>query len=217
MDPASGATESSPDVIAPDTNAGNKRWKLAGLWAKAFNNLTLLASAVGFSISGGTTPAALSVEDNSAVNQDLTTDATPTFAGLIVPASGVNYGDPIDLDMDLMTGGSETGAVYASNTCKYMSVGKRVTVTGDIQLSAKPTTAGAVTISGLPFVVAEYAAVELWTQNVVYVGTIRGIVGPGTAAISLYNSVEDGSTGALAHTALSDTARFIFSITYFKV
>ena len=31
LDPSSGAAESSPDVISPDTNAGDKRWLLAAV------------------------------------------------------------------------------------------------------------------------------------------------------------------------------------------
>ena len=38
--------------------------------------------AVGFTLSGGTTSKTLTVEDTSVVNQDLTTDASPTFANI---------------------------------------------------------------------------------------------------------------------------------------
>lgn len=79
LDPASGAAESSPDVVAPDTNAGTKRWILSAIFAKLVNGLTLAAQAVGFTIAGGTTSKTLTVEDTSLVNQDLTTDASPTF------------------------------------------------------------------------------------------------------------------------------------------
>ncbi len=80
LDPSSGEAENSPLVITPNTNAGNKRWKLAAWWATLYNGLSLIANAVGFSISGGTTSKTLTVEDTSLVNQDLTTDAGPTFA-----------------------------------------------------------------------------------------------------------------------------------------
>lgn len=44
--------------------------------------LTQTANAIGFSLSGGTTSKTLTVEDTSVVNQDLTTDASPTFANI---------------------------------------------------------------------------------------------------------------------------------------
>ena len=40
--------------------------------------------AVGFTLSGGTTSKTLTVEDTSVVNQDLTSDASPTFAGVTI-------------------------------------------------------------------------------------------------------------------------------------
>ena len=56
LDPSSGAAESSPDIISPDTNAGTKRWVLcevAGL-ATPVTDVTATAPIVS---SGGTTPA----------------------------------------------------------------------------------------------------------------------------------------------------------------
>jgi len=47
--------------------------------------LTQTANAVGFSISGGTTSKSFTVELNSVVNQDLTTDANVTFGGIASP------------------------------------------------------------------------------------------------------------------------------------
>jgi hypothetical protein len=50
------------------------------LTVTTINLLTLAKASVGFTISGGDTSKTLTVEDNATINQDLTTDAGPTFA-----------------------------------------------------------------------------------------------------------------------------------------
>jgi len=52
----------------------------AGMVALTYNGLTLTSNATGFSVAGGTASKTLTVELDSLVNQDLTTDAGPTFA-----------------------------------------------------------------------------------------------------------------------------------------
>jgi hypothetical protein len=56
----SGAAESSPGVITPDTNAGNKRWILQGA-GYMDSGLGFADLGTGFQLSGGTTPKTLSV------------------------------------------------------------------------------------------------------------------------------------------------------------
>ncbi len=47
LDDSSGAAESSPDVIQPDTNAGNKRWILQGINGDGFYQSTQIFTASG--------------------------------------------------------------------------------------------------------------------------------------------------------------------------
>jgi hypothetical protein len=54
--------------------------------------------AVGFTLSGGTTSKTLTVEDTSLVNQDLTTDASPTFAN--ITDSGLTASQTVFSDAD---------------------------------------------------------------------------------------------------------------------
>uniref|UniRef100_A0A6M3JD47 Uncharacterized protein n=1 Tax=viral metagenome TaxID=1070528 RepID=A0A6M3JD47_9ZZZZ len=51
-------------------------------------DLTLVAAATGFTITGGTTPKTLTVENTSLVDQDLTSDAGPTFDHLHIAGAG---------------------------------------------------------------------------------------------------------------------------------
>lgn len=93
LNATSGAAESSPNVISPDTNAGTKRWILIG---QNLAGLTFTAAAVGFTIAGGTTSKTLTVSLDSAIDQNLTTSASPSFArvnALAVKSIVYSYGD----------------------------------------------------------------------------------------------------------------------------
>lgn len=62
----------------------------AALTGKSYNGMTPTAAATGFSLAGGTTSKTLTVELDSLVNQDLTTDASPTHAGLTLGSVAAN-------------------------------------------------------------------------------------------------------------------------------
>jgi hypothetical protein len=73
-------SESSPNVIKPDVGVG--AWIL-----QAITGVTLAGQAVGFTVSGGVTSRTLTVELDSYINQDLTTDAEPSFKSLLFTAA----------------------------------------------------------------------------------------------------------------------------------
>lgn len=63
LDADSGAAESSPSVISPDTNAGTKRWINQSV-AAVVAGLTFADLGTGFSLAGGTTPKTISIINN---------------------------------------------------------------------------------------------------------------------------------------------------------
>lgn len=65
LDVDSAAAESSPSIIAPDTNAGDKRWIL--------HTCVPVPQATGFTLSGGVTPKTLTVTGDATIS---TTPAT---------------------------------------------------------------------------------------------------------------------------------------------
>ena len=79
LDATSGAAESSPAVIAPDTNPGTKRWILqaTGYMDSGLGFADLTPSS-GFSLTGGTTPAVLIVPLNATLPGQDTGTAAPT-------------------------------------------------------------------------------------------------------------------------------------------
>jgi hypothetical protein len=58
------------------------------LTGKTYNALTLTARATGFTIAGGATSKTLTVNLSAALNQDVQTTSSPTFARLTVGSSG---------------------------------------------------------------------------------------------------------------------------------
>jgi hypothetical protein len=102
MESASGADENSPLIIAPDTNAVNKRWILcsvvnenlipiqsgsgtvgtalntwANVYSELFNDLTLTSQATGFTIAGGTAIRTLTVDETVAISTKAATANVP--------------------------------------------------------------------------------------------------------------------------------------------
>jgi len=78
LDATSGAAESSPAVIAPDTNPGTKRWLLQATgYMDSGLGFADLTPSPGFSLTGGTTPAVLIVPLNATLPGQDTGTAAP--------------------------------------------------------------------------------------------------------------------------------------------
>jgi hypothetical protein len=118
LNPSSGAAESSPDTIAPDTNAGTKRWILSGLWARVYNSLTLAAQAVGFTISGGTTSKTLTVDETVALSAKANITATISDGDTTHAPDGNSVFDALALKAPAVLTGytSAPGTVAATDT-----------------------------------------------------------------------------------------------------
>ena len=108
LDDDNAGAEASPSIIAPDTNPGDKRWVHIGMTfpntglkvldTNVSNDITIIWNEddvadriINFLVNGGDRTldmnGNLTVESNSIVNQDLTTDAAPTFVELILTPS----------------------------------------------------------------------------------------------------------------------------------
>jgi len=73
LDAASGAAESSPGIISPDTNAGTKRWILAN---KAIGELSAEGNATETTISVTDTDYQVTIFDTNVVDVNTTPDHT---------------------------------------------------------------------------------------------------------------------------------------------
>ncbi|MEI6259259.1 MAG: hypothetical protein WCR46_05050 [Deltaproteobacteria bacterium] len=68
LESASGADENSPLIIAPDTNAVNKRWILCSTVSGLFNDLALTSQSIGFTVAGGITTRTLTVDETTSIS-----------------------------------------------------------------------------------------------------------------------------------------------------
>lgn len=152
------------------------------------------------------------------------------FPAVQVPSSGANTLDDYEEGLaasgaswtpTLLFGGAATGMTYGANTRGgwYTKVGRIVTVVGRFTLTAKGSSTGTATITGLPFAAhndtpipsavggAVGAAMAALTSDV----TIR--VTNGSQIIDLFDW---GATGvvALDETNFTNTTVFTFSLTY---
>lgn len=115
-------------------------------------------------------------------------------------------------------GGTPT---YTTQVGKYIKVGKKVFITGKVQLATKGTlAAGAVSIGGLPFTSENVASQDASASFSNYALTtaivaLWGNIAPNTTSISLFiNTAAATSVTNMTDVNLSATALFSFSATY---
>lgn len=184
LDDDSGAGESSPDVISPDSNAGNKRWILqkiflidstaAGdmLYYSAANTIARLAAGATTEIlvGGGAAPPVWTtatgtgapVRAGAPTGTGQWTIPTIDLTGgqLAFPASQSASGGANTLD-DYEEGSwdptyNSTGGSFAYyiQTGSYTKIGRLVICSFKIATNASTVGSGNVTIGGLPFAAA---------------------------------------------------------------
>lgn len=177
---------------------------------------------------------ALAVEAASAVNQDLTTDAGPTFDHLHLtsgqigfPASQVASSDPNTLDdyeegsttATLTCGTSGTITLDAGGkTLRYVKTGSKVTVTGYVYVSSISSPVGTLTLGGLPFAAGatssnrSAAAIEgsAWASTATKLGAS---LLDGASVVPIYTRFASGSFASNA-SDVSANAFFYISLTY---
>lgn len=218
LDDDSAAAEASPRIISPDTNAGDKRWILQKICA---DGATISGGTNTFNLTNGTASldvaagaavdidAELHVEAATHVNQDLTTDAGPTFdhvhlAGgqLAFPAAQSASADPNTLDdyeegtweAAMVCGTSGTITLLAANNLgSYTKIGRAVTVCGGFTVDSVSSPVGALTITGLPFANQQGSeqsgrtAVSVWAFNLETTGATQmmAYIEEGESAITI--------------------------------
>lgn len=126
----------------------------------------------------------------------------------------------------LRFGGGTTGITYAVQIGSYVRLGDTVHIWGTIELSAKGSSTGAATISGLPFV-AETLAGMVWSVGaagkVLNMSAMRGTVSLSVASgASILDLWEEGNGGdgqladsnAVADNRFTNTSKLYFNGSY---
>ena len=220
LNATSAAAESSPDIIQPDANGGDKRWILVDIigedaifellklydtdkshtlsvkWneddtgdrvlnllvAGGDRSLTLNENFIVGDGNAGTitftgASKTLSVEDDSVVNQDLSSDASPTFGGITTLTSPLSVANGGSGAATLTDGGillgSGTGAITAMSVLAAGAM-----VVGDGATDPAVLAAGATT----EILVGGGAASPVWTTATGTGAPVRGTAPTLTAA-----------------------------------
>ena len=113
----------------------------------------------------------------------------------------------------LAFGGAAVGMTYTTQSGLYVRIGALVFYRARLQLSAKGTSTGAVSISGLPFNILDsfgHSLINSYFANLAsIVGAIFGLAAGGTKIISLYMSGSATAAG-LTEANFTDTSRVDF-------
>jgi hypothetical protein len=119
----------------------------------------------------------------------------------------------------LLFGGAATGMTYGAQAGWYTKVGRVVVVAGRFTLTAKGSSTGSATITGLPFAANTDAAVPSFVGMTVS-AAMAALTSPPTVRVTNGTQILDlhdlGATGvtALDETNFTNTSVFTFSITY---
>ncbi len=126
----------------------------------------------------------------------------------------------------LAFGGASAGIVYTDQLGDYYTVGNIVVARVRIRLTAKGTSTGAATITGMPFIASCASACSPYGGTVAYVANIVGGGGGGaqvlvdmnatTSALILQIWNDTGGPIPLDNTAFFDSSFIMLSITYVK-
>lgn len=119
----------------------------------------------------------------------------------------------------LKFGGNSTGMTYTTQEGTYVKVGQLVMVSIRIVLSAKGSSTGSATITGLPFTSAAYyggLTVHYFDNLNSAVSDVKAYIGASSSTINLVSVAAAGGTGVvnMADTTCTNTTTLIMSGTY---
>jgi hypothetical protein len=153
-------------------------------------------------------------------------DASDSGAGQIkFPATQNPSADANTLDdyeegtfnIGLTFGGGNTGITYSKQSFRYLKIGRKVWIEGDLDLSSKGSSTGAVLLTGLPFTIENAYGGAISVANITaisYVGSLRGLLLLNSTTIALGQMSEAGVSTDLDDTNFANNSRIIFSANY---
>ena len=148
------------------------------------------------------------------------------ISGVNFPATQVASADANTLDdyeegnwtIGLTFGGASTGMITSSNSGSYTKVGRKVTVTGYLGLTAKGVSTGLALITGLPFTIGSaannYSAVSLYIVSVTFADYPMGYGTVNTTNIALQEVTNAGVRTNITDADFANNSEIIFSLTY---
>jgi hypothetical protein len=116
-------------------------------------------------------------------------------------------------------GGASVGMTYGQRTGNYTKVGRQVSATVYIELSAKGSSTGNAIVTGFPFTngsaVRFLTAGAIRTSDISYTGMMDGFLRHNTTDFELFDITEAGTSANLDNTNFSNSSTIMISVTYF--
>lgn len=116
LDATSGAAESSPDTISPDTNAGTKRWILKETYDSLSVLKTLFDANTILAADSDNTPAALTVAEQTLVGRITSGNITDLTATQVRTLLNIEDGADVTDAANVNTAGAVMESDYDANT-----------------------------------------------------------------------------------------------------
>ena len=115
-------------------------------------------------------------------------------------------------------GGASVGMTYGQRTGNYTKVGRQVSATVYIELSAKGSSTGNAIVTGFPFTngsaVRFLTAGAIRTSDISYIGMMDGFLRHNTTNFELFDITEAGASANLDNTNFLNTSTIMISVTY---
>jgi len=144
------------------------------------------------------------------------------FPATAVPSANANTLDDYEegeWTTGIAFGGGVVGITYSLQAGLYTKIGRMVIATGIVSLSAKGTSTGAATITGLPFSSindnAATNAISIRFGNITFANILQGHINANAAVVSLGEVTEAGVVTSIDNSNFADNSYLSFSITYF--
>ena len=141
-----------------------------------------------------------------------------TFNGDTAAANALDDYEEGTWTMGVSFGGASVGAAYVLNTGRYTKIGRQVTASGYLALSAKGSSTGDAAITGLPFTSAStFQAITpaaLRLDSVSFTNAFQGYVDGPSTTISLGEVTILGVASNLTNADFTDSSAIMVSVTY---
>jgi len=117
-------------------------------------------------------------------------------------------------------GGGSTGVTYFDRQGNYTKIGRQVTCTIYLALTAKGSSTGAAVLTGLPFTSSNAnrgiaSGCSFRFDNVIYAGQVQMVVGQSASSIDFWQTTELGIDSQLTDANFNDSSEFQITATYF--
>jgi len=142
-----------------------------------------------------------------------------TFNGDTAAANALDDYEEGTWTMGFSFGGASVGMTYSLTTGTYTKIGRQVSVSGLLRLTAKGSSTGDARITGLPFTVANttgnLSALSFRIQNITFTNQFQAYAGANNTTIELEEVTILGAMTPITDADFANNSDIVISLTYF--